>query len=125
MTKTNTFIISWDMYGMEMCKDITSLIEEAQVIDAENIFELIKDPKKTPPNEPLRKISRYVTMSTLRARFNPQRNYEVYVLNASPEITEDVIENAFNENPQDIVDLIRKRGKALFNGRNNLKQVIV
>lgn len=120
----NTFLLSWDMYGLEMCVDITPLLKEAEVIDAENIFELIKDPEANPPNEPMRKINRYITTSTLRARLNPQRNYEVYYIHTTPDITESSLSDGFKDAPQETVNLIRARGTVLYDGRTELKQVI-
>jgi hypothetical protein len=115
----NTFLVSWDMYGVEMCKDITELLEQANLSEREGIFERIKNPEEEPPNEPLRLINRYVTMSSLRARMNPQRNYEVYVVKTSPEITEADMNRYFADDPQGAADMIRDRGTQLMSHRDN------
>lgn len=121
----NTFLVSWDMYGVEMCIDITEKLERANVIDKENIFEVIKDPEANPPNEPMREINRYVSMQTLRGRMNPQRNYEMYVVKTSTDITEEDLRGYFEDDPQGAADMIRERGTQLMSHRNlERKQVI-
>ena len=115
----NTFLVSWDMYGVEMCVDITELMAQATLADKENIFERLKNPDEEPPNQPMREINRYVTMATMRGRLNPQRNYEMYSIKTSPEITEEDLRGYFEDNPQGAADMIRDRGTKLMSYRNN------
>ena len=121
----NTFLISWDMYGIEMCIDITEKLARANVTDKENIFELIKDPEADPPNEPMREINRYITMATLRGRMNPQRNYEMYVVKTSTDITEGDLAGFFADDPQGAADMIRDRGTKLMSHRNSERKQVI
>lgn len=115
----NTFLVSWDMYGVEMCVDITELLLRAGQVEKENIFERIKNPDEEPHNEPMREINRYVTMQSMRGRMNPQRNYEMYSVKTSPEITEQDLRGYFEDDPQGAADMIRERGTKLMSYRNN------
>lgn len=61
----------------------------------------------------------------LRARFNPQRHYEIYTVNVDYTITATDMADMFDSDPQGTVDLIRKRGHQLYSDRATTKQVIV
>jgi hypothetical protein len=60
----------------------------------------------------------------LRARFNEQRNYEIYTFHTS--IKEEDLIREFEERPQVIVDAIRRVGKKLYGvEKSKGKNVIV
>lgn len=61
------------------------------------------------------KSSNTVTMMTMRARFNPQRHYEIYAFNST--IPERDIVAMFNDTPQLIVDWIRENGEKIYSDR--------
>ena len=61
----------------------------------------------------------------LRARYNPQRHYEIYTVNVDYTITAMDIAEMFDSDPQGTVDLIRDRGHKLYSDRTTTKQVIV
>jgi hypothetical protein len=61
---------------------------------------------------------------TMRARFNPQRAYEIYTFNTEESLDEDALWEIANENPQALVDLIRKRGKQLYSNAKLTKPSI-
>ena len=50
----------------------------------------------------------------LRARYNSQRFYEIYVVEATAGITSQHFRDLFEQNPQGAADLIRERGTRLF-----------
>ena len=75
---TNTFIISWDMTGLEAVVDITQDLAAGELRDQEVLFDILKDPEANHGNEPWRKISNIIQSMTLRARANTQRHYEIY-----------------------------------------------
>jgi hypothetical protein len=56
-----------------------------------------------------RERSEIIHMLKLRARFNGQRSYEIYSISTSLDLTEDDLWLYFENNPQTIVDLIRKK----------------
>jgi hypothetical protein len=61
----------------------------------------------------------------LRARYNPQRHYEIYTVDVDPSITaEDMIE-MFKSTPQEMADLIRARGNQLYSDRADQRQVVI
>ena len=51
---------------------------------------------------------------TMRARFNPQRNYEIWTFNTEESLDEDTLWSYAYDNPQALVDMIRERGKRLY-----------
>jgi hypothetical protein len=51
-------------------------------------------------------------MLILRARFNSQRAYEIYEFNSTLKYEE--LTEAFNDNPQPIVEWIRANGKKVY-----------
>ena len=53
----------------------------------------------------------------LRARANPQRNYEIYTVQVEPDVSLEDIQNMFKASPQEIVDLIRARGHKIYSDR--------
>lgn len=61
----------------------------------------------------------------LRARYNSQRHYEIYAVEADSAISKEALERAFEDNPQHIVDLIRLNGHKIFSDRiDSTKQKI-
>jgi hypothetical protein len=61
----------------------------------------------------------------LRAQFNPQRNYEIYLLEVGEGITVRDIRQAFEENPQGMVDTVRRIGHKVYSDRATQERVIV
>jgi hypothetical protein len=53
----------------------------------------------------------------LRARANPQRNYEIYTVQVEADVSLKDIQAMFKDTPQDIVDLVRARGHRLYSDR--------
>lgn len=123
---TNTFIVSWDMTGLEAVVDITQDLVLGELFEKESLFDRIKEPDADIHNEHVRKINSIIQMMTLRARANPQRHYEIYSLNTVKGIDKETLEQLFNDSPQSAADLIRERGTKLYSDRVHKKtQVIV
>jgi len=106
---TNDFIISWDQFGLEGIIDITGKRQK-------HTFAVLSGGES--PRIP------GLTGMLMRARMNPQRNYEVYALSCDEEIDEDYIREMFNDDPQFIVNMIREKGVKIFSDRSNQKPVI-
>lgn len=89
------FAIMWDCYGLEAV--------EAVPEPADTTFALLKgvEPPR-PPN---------ILHWQLRAQFNPQRHYEIYIITATPGIDCDDIREMFENNPQHAADTIRRIGR--------------
>lgn len=64
-----------------------------------------------------------VSMMTARARFNPQRHYEIYAFNST--IPERDLVAMFHETPQPIVDWIRKNGEKVYSARANKTKTVI
>jgi hypothetical protein len=103
--RTGWFAIMWDCYGLEAI---------ARMPDpADRTFALLKG--VPPPDVP------NINMWDLRARFNPQRNYEIYLITAQPGIDEDEIREMFEANPQAAADTIRRIGDKFVSYRDTSK----
>jgi hypothetical protein len=114
---TNTFIISWDMTGLEAVVDITQDLAAGELRDQEVLFDILKDPEANHGNEPWRKISNIIQSMTLRARANTQRHYEIYSIQTVYDIDRATLERLFEDNPQAAAELIRDRGTKLYSDR--------
>ncbi len=108
MTQYNTtnFILSWDMYGLESCINVTEL-------DMQHTIDLLLD--SDTPRSP--KLSRILSSIVVRARMNPQRHYEVYSVQVDSSVSEDDLKLQFEERPQEMANLIRDRGNKIFSNR--------
>lgn len=107
-SRNGMFAIMWDCYGLEAV---------ARVPDpADTTFALLKGAK--PPEMP------NINHWELRARFNPQRNYEIYLITATPGIDEDDIRRMFEANPQSAADTIRRIGHKFVSYRDTSEKLI-
>lgn len=102
------FIFSWDMYGVESIVDITPYEDH----DKNQIIEALKG--NSPKANPLNGI---VHNLILRARYNPQRHYEVYAISCDNSLDEEFWKTQWKEDPQGTAELIRDRGYKLFSDR--------
>lgn len=106
--RNGMFAIMWDCYGLEAV---------ARVPDpADTTFALLKGAK--PPEVP------NINHWALRARFNPQRNYEIYIITATPGIDEDDIRDMFEADPQGSADTIRRIGHRYLSHRDTTERLI-
>lgn len=120
----NIFILSWDCYGLEACVDVTEHIDQGNNFEKEKIFDLIKDPDARPHNKHVAEVNRIYFQLSMRARFNPQRNYEIYSVHTTADITAKDLKCMFEDNPQGTAELIRERGTKLYSDRQTSKRVI-
>lgn len=112
---TNAYIFSWCCDGIEAIIPIT----EYEHWDKENLFRLIKS--EILLRNPLNSIMQHLL---LRAQFNSQRNYEIYVIDCDPDLDEKFWRRQWDEHPQFTADLIRKRGHKIYSDRQTNKPVI-
>ena len=61
----------------------------------------------------------------LRAKFNMQRAYEIYTVEATEGITADDIRDMFENSPQTAADTIRDRGNCLHSDRVTDDRVLI
>jgi hypothetical protein len=108
-TRTGYFAIMWDCHGLEAV---------ARVPDpADTTFALLKGEK--PPGPP------NIEHWKLRARFNSQRHYEIYLITAQPGIDIEDIRSMFEASPQTAADTIRRIGQCYHSDRVDKKQAVI
>ena len=107
--KNNCFVVMWDCNGLEAVEQLPD--------PAETTFALLKgtEPPK-PPN---------IMHWRLRAQFNTQRHYEIYVFDTVKGITAEDIRDMFEASPQHAADTIREIGTVFYSDRQTDKAVIV
>jgi hypothetical protein len=103
------FAIMWDCHGLEAV--------EAVPDPAETTFALLKgvEPPR-PPN---------ILHWQLRARYNSQRHYEIYIITATPGIDCNDIREMFKANPQTAADTIRRIGYKYHSDRAQEDRVVI
>lgn len=98
--KSRVYICMWDENGFEVLKDCTSW-------ERDSLLNTLAD-------KPLKPAPVNLQAMTMRARFNPQRNYEIWSFNTTEDLDEEALWSIAEENPQALVDLIREKGKRLY-----------
>lgn len=106
--RNGMFAIMWDCYGLEAVARIPD--------PADTTFAVLAN--QPPPKMP------NINMWELRARLNPQRNYEIYLITAQPGITEQHIRDMFEADPQGSADTIRRIGQKFASHRETAERVI-
>lgn len=116
--KNKVFILSWDCYGLECCREIGAKMDLAVQRDKEIVFDLLKDPDQNYSNSPMRELNDLVRVLLIRARTNIQRSYEIYTISTEDSFTEESFKAAFEANPQMIAELVRSRGEKIYSDYN-------
>jgi hypothetical protein len=114
---SKTFLASWDCHGLESLLDL-------DMIGGLEMWEVLKttDERRWPRTRPINQI---VTSLMLRARANPQRNYEIYIFSVDDSITEDEVKEMFDSAPQYSAELIRKRGTQVYSDRDDAAKRVI
>jgi hypothetical protein len=99
--KNRIYAVMWDCYGLESIAEVPD--------PALATFAVLKD--QEPPWTP------NINMWRLRAQFNTQRHYEIYIINTTPEITREDIVSMFEADPQTAADTIRRLGTRFYSDR--------
>jgi hypothetical protein len=105
-----TFVIMWCNEGLEYVGDVTmdkynsvwSRLKGEEFLPRHNLFHM-----------------------KLRAEYNPQRHYEIYLVGVEDDITEQNITEMFDNNPQMAADTIRERGECFYSNRNDVSKVVI
>lgn len=108
--KSKVYICMWDENGFEVLKDCSSW-ERQCLLDTLAGKKL----KAAPVN---------LNAMIMRARFNPQRNYEIWSFNTAEDLDEDRMWRYAENNPQALVDLIRVNGKKIYENTKNTEAKI-
>jgi len=106
--KHNRFVVMWDCNGLEAVEQLPD--------PAETTFALLKgtEPPK-PPN---------IMHWRLRAQFNCQRHYEIYVFETVKGITAEDIRDMFEASPQHAANTIREIGTVFYSDRETKERLI-
>lgn len=99
----------WDCYGLETLFNCSEWSRQATVAT------LKEEAVPSPVN---------LKMMKMRANVNSQRNYEIYFFNTVEDIDKEQILEAFNTQPQWIVDWIRENGDKVVSHATNVHSVI-
>ncbi len=102
------FAIMWDCNGLEAVVRVPN--------PADRTFALLKG--VGPPRPP------NIMHWELRARYNSQRHYEIYIITADSGITEDDIRDMFEADPQTAADTIRRIGEKFYSDRATKEKLI-
>jgi hypothetical protein len=108
---TSTFVVVWDNLGLEYVGNVTE-DEQRRVWGKLN-------GKPVPSQLP------NVNHLLLRARYNSQRHYEIYLVNATDGITTDDIRAMFEASPQTAADTIRTLGHCYYSDRVNKDKILI
>lgn len=114
---SKTFLASWDCHGLESLLDL-------DMIGGLEMWEVLKTTSETRGLR-TRPINQIVTSLMLRARVNPQRNYEIYIFSVDNSVTEDEVREMFDSAPQYSAELIRKRGTQVYSDRDDAAKRVI
>lgn len=109
---SNTFALMWDCNGLESIVNVSDIAKKRMWATLRN-----EDADKIP-------VSPNLMHWELRARYNPQRHYEIYILEATDGITADDIVQAFKTNPQTMADTVRRIGHQFYSDRRQEQDAI-
>jgi hypothetical protein len=117
--KIKHYLAMWDMEGLECLFDVDYHMDRYSEWEKQKVVAILKEEQL-----PARPTGIPLQMLILRAKFNSQRAYEIYEFNSTlayKEITE-----AFNDNPQPIVEWIRENGKKVYSDyvKQNRKMIV-
>ena len=107
--RPNTFAIMWDCHGLEAVERVPN--------PADTTFAVLA-------NKPLPQMPKIMHWQ-LRARYNSQRHYEIYIITATPGISEGDIRNMFEADPQSAADTIRRIGEKYYSARAQEERVVI
>lgn len=110
MSKNKVFVVSFDTAGFEAIVDLTDWYLESSM-------DVLRNGQLKKPPVSLQALE-------MRARFNPHRNPEVWILHTTEDFTEDSLREVAEENPQLLADLIREKGKPVYQNKGYTGNVI-
>jgi hypothetical protein len=113
----HTFIVSWDHLGLEA---IVPIDGDAYSEDMHSMLADSYDERRSY----LRKLNSAIQSLVLRARMNPQRNYEIYSISTDG-IDEIRLRSFFKSDPQTIAGIIREKGEKIYSDRVREDRVFI
>ena len=102
---SDTIALMWNCNGLEAAVNVTDIEKQRTwaVLQGRD-----RNQVPAPPN---------LMMWQLRARANPQRHYEIYLISVEDGITVNDICEAFKTNPQNMADTVRRIGHKFYSDR--------
>ena len=115
------FLVMWDEQGIECLQDITDYHPDNMA--RAHLFNSIKNSEPVPKNP----LSSQINAMLMRARYNGQRQYEIYIFTSTDSVDLIDIDNWAKQDVQSFVDWVRKNhAKKLFsNYQPSRKQAII
>lgn len=107
--RMRAFAVMWDCNGLEAIGEVIDPAFKTWAILG---------------NKPVPKEDFNIEHWKLRARFNPQRHYEIYAIGVDGNITQEDLAEMFKQDPQYAADLIRARGEQLYSDRRSADEKI-
>jgi len=117
--KTKHYLAMWDMQGLESLHDVGYHMDRYNQWEKQKVVAILKEERI-----PARPTGIPLQMLILRAKANSQRSYEIYEFNST--LKYDELKEAFNDNPQPIVEWIRENGKQVYSDyvKQNRKMIV-
>lgn len=102
---SNTIALMWDCLGLEAAVNVTDISKKRTwaALQGQDLKSVQAEPN--------------LLHWQLRAKFNPQRHYEIYLLEVEDEVTVDDIVEAFKDSPQQMADTVRRIGHKFYSDR--------
>ena len=109
----------WDCNGLESLHDVDYHMDRYNEWEKQKVVSILKEEQI-----PARPTGIPLQLMILRARANGQRSYEIYEFTSTLKYKE--LTEAFNDNPQPIVEWIRENGKKVYSDyvKQNRKMII-
>ena len=105
--KTKHYLAMWDMLGLECLYDVDLHMSKYNEWEKQKVVAILKEERT--PDQP---SGIPLQMMLLRAKVNSQRAYEIYEFNST--MNYDELKEAFNDNPQPVVEWISENGKKVY-----------
>lgn len=103
------FAVMWDQLGLECVQEVPH-----PGLDTWAVLTNTKRPLA--PN---------LNHWALRARFNSQRHYEIWLIETELDIEAGDIAKIFDNNPNHAANMVREHGTCFYNNRANINDIVI
>jgi hypothetical protein len=110
------FIAVWDNTGLESIFDVDAEMAQRDAYEKRKLWNILKDEKMLEYRSSIP-----LQLLILRARANSQRHYEIYQFTTDG-LDMDDVKSMFEDNPQFVVNHIRKNGRKIYSDRFEVKK---
>jgi hypothetical protein len=111
MFEGKQWLVYWDSNGFESIIDVGTQLEK-------EAFDLLVHDKRMSQG-----ISSIYNTMTMRARFNPQRSPEIWTFTSTEDITEESLREVADNDPQWLVDWVRKNGHKMYGSASQTARI--